>query len=220
MSGGHPRTDESSEVRTSEVPWAAGPERRRLAEATRALADVVVRSAADPAVLAEAAAAIERLTLRLAEPTFQRTIDIAPDSYRREMSLVNGGSHPFAPQVAMAAVDDGYVGTVTLGPAWEGGPGLVHGGAVSLLFDHVMAWATTRVGQPGPSMTGTMTLAYRRPTPLGVPLTIAARVDRVSGRKISVVAELTVDGQVTVEGTGLFIKLTEDHYPRVYRLSS
>jgi len=205
---------------THTVPWAAGPERRRLAEATRALLDAVVRSGADSAAISAAAEAVEELTGRLAAPTFHRTIDIAPDSYRREMALVNGPSHPFAPQVEMQPIEDGYAATVTLSPSWEGGPGLVHGGALSLLFDHVMAWATTRVGQPGPSMTGTMTLAYRRPTPLGVPLTITARVERVSGRKISTTAELTVDGQVTVTGTGLFIKLTEDHYPRVYRLSS
>ena len=205
---------------THTVPWAAGPERRRLAEATRALLDAVVRSGADSAAISAAAEAVEELTGRLAAPTFHRTIDIAPDSYRREMALVNGPSHPFAPQVEMQPIEDGYAATVTLGPSWEGGPGLVHGGALSLLFDHVMAWATTRVGQPGPSMTGTMTLAYRRPTPLCVPLTITARVERVSGRKISTRAELTVDGQVTVTGTGLFIKLTEEHYPRVYRLSS
>jgi len=205
---------------THTVPWAAGPERRRLAEATRALLDAVVRSGADSAAISAAAEAVEELTGRLAAPTFHRTIDIAPDSYRREMALVNGPSHPFAPQVEMQPIEDGYAATVTLSPSWEGGPGLVHGGALSLLFDHVMAWATTRVGQPGPSMTGTMTLAYRRPTPLCVPLTITARVERVSGRKISTRAELTVDGQVTVTGTGLFIKLTEEHYPRVYRLSS
>jgi len=205
---------------TQTVPWAAGSERRRLAEATRALLDAVVRSGADGEAIIAAAEAVEELTGRLAAPTFHRTIDIAPDSYRREMALVNGPSHPFAPQLEMQPVEDGYAATVTLGPSWEGGPGLVHGGALSLLFDHVMAWATTRVGQPGPSMTGTMTLAYRRPTPLCVPLTITARVERVSGRKISTRAELTVDGQVTVTGTGLFIKLTEEHYPRVYRLSS
>ena len=90
---------------------------------------------------------------------------------------------------------------------------------MSLLFDHVMAWATTRVGTPGPAMTATMSLTYRRPTPLGAPLTITARVDRVAGRKVSISAELTVDGQVTVEGTALFVKLTEEHQGRVYRLS-
>jgi predicted thioesterase len=82
-----------------------------------------------------------------------------------------------------------------------------------------MAWATTRIDPPGPSMTGTMSLAYRRPTPLGVPLTITARVDRTSGRKVHVNATLTVEGQVTVEASALFIKLTEDHYRTVYRLS-
>jgi acyl-coenzyme A thioesterase PaaI-like protein len=191
------------------VPWASVPERQRLADATRA----------DATTLAEVAAGIETLAARLAQPTFHRTIDIAPDSYRREMSLVNGRSHPFAPQLRMRELADGYEAVVTLGPSYEGGPGLVHGGAVSLLFDHVMAWATTRVGGPAPSMTGTMSLAYRRPTPLGVPLTIRAQVDRVSGRKLQVSALMTVDGEVTVEGTGLFIKLTEEHVRTVYRVS-
>lgn len=201
------------------VPWAAGPERRRLADATRAFADVVVRTGADAATLAAVADAIEAATRRLAEPTFQRTLDIAPDSYRREMSLVNGRSHPFAPLMEMRELEDGYEARVTLGPAYEGGPGLVHGGAVSLLFDHVMAWATTRIDPPGPSMTGTMALAYRRPTPLGVPLTITARVDRTSGRKVHISAVLTANDEVTVEGSALFIKLTQDHYRTVYRLS-
>ncbi len=205
---------------TPQVPWSAGPERHRLGDAIRALSDAVVRTGADPARLAAAAAAIEAATEQLSRPTFERTLELAPDSYRREMSLVNGRSHPFAPQLEMTATEDGYAATVTLGPAYEGGPGLVHGGAVSLLFDHVMAWATTRVGEPGPSMTGTMSLSYRRPTPLGVPLTIAAHVERVSGRKLHVVAAMTADGVVTVEGTGLFIKLTDDHLRTVYRLSS
>jgi acyl-coenzyme A thioesterase PaaI-like protein len=201
------------------VPWTSGPERRRLAEATRRFLDVVVRTGADDATLAEVADAVEAATARLDGPTFHRTIDIAPDSYRREMSLVNGRSHPFAPQLQMREVEDGYEATVTLGPAFEGGPGLAHGGAVSLLLDHVMAWATTRIAPPGPSMTGTMSLAYRRPTPLDVPLTITARVDRTSGRKVHVSAALAVDGEVTVEASALFIKLTEDHYRTVYRLS-
>jgi acyl-coenzyme A thioesterase PaaI-like protein len=178
-----------------------------------------VRTGADPAQLAAAAAAIEAATEQLSRPTFERTLELAPDSYRREMSLVNGRSHPFAPQLEMRAAEAGYEATVTLGPAYEGGPGLVHGGAVSLLFDHVMAWATTRIGEPGPSMTGTMSLSYRRPTPLATPLTFAAWVERVSGRKVHVVATLTADGVVTVEGTGLFIKLTEEHQRKAYRLN-
>jgi acyl-coenzyme A thioesterase PaaI-like protein len=120
----------------------------------------------------------------------------------------------------MHETDAGYEATVVLGAAYEGPPGLVHGGALSLLFDYVMAWATTRVGQPGPSMTGTMSLTYRRPTPLGVPLTISAWIERVSGRKVHIAAALRADGDLTVEGTGLFIKLSEEHQRAVYRLTS
>jgi acyl-coenzyme A thioesterase PaaI-like protein len=202
------------------VQWESSPERHRLAEATRGFLDAVVRTGAEPATLAEVTATIEAATERLARPTFERTISIAPDSYRREMSLVNGVSHPFAPMLEMHETDAGYAATFELGAAYEGPPGLVHGGALSLLFDYVMAWATTRVGTPGPSMTGTMSLAYRRPTPLGTPLTITAWVERVSGRKVHIAASLVADGEVTVEGTGLFIKLTEEHQRAVYRLTS
>jgi acyl-coenzyme A thioesterase PaaI-like protein len=201
------------------VPWVANPERQRLADATREFLDAVVRTGADATTLASVASEVSALTARLARPTFQRTLDITPDSYRREMSLVSGRSHPFAPQLELREMAEGYAATFTLGPSWEGAPGLVHGGAVSLLFDHVMAWATTRTGEPAPSMTATMSLAYRRPTPLGVPLTITARVDRASGRKVSISASLVADGQVCVEGSALFIKLTDEHYDRVYRLS-
>jgi acyl-coenzyme A thioesterase PaaI-like protein len=202
-----------------QVPWAASAERQRLADASRAFLDAVVRTGADPQVLAEVAAVVEAATGRLARPTFERTLDIGPESYRREMSLVNGRSHPFAPQLDMQQTDAGYEGTVTLGPAYEGAPGLAHGGIVSLLFDHVMAWATTRVGQVGPSMTATMSLTYRRPTPLNVPLTIAAEVERVSGRKVHIAAKMTAGGEVTVEGSGLFVKLNEEHQRAKYRLS-
>jgi acyl-coenzyme A thioesterase PaaI-like protein len=202
------------------VQWESGPERHRLAAATRSFLDAVVRTGADPATLTEVTATIEAATRQLARPTFERTISIGPGSYRREMSLVNGVSHPFAPMLEMRETDAGYEATFELGAAYEGPPGLVHGGALSLLFDYVMAWATTRVGSPGPSMTGTMSLSYRRPTPLGTPLTITAWVERVSGRKVHIAASLVADGEVTVEGTGLFIKLTEEHQRAVYRLTS
>jgi acyl-coenzyme A thioesterase PaaI-like protein len=202
------------------VPWEPSAERHRLAEATRAFLDTVVRTGADPATLADVTARIEAATEALARTRFERTIDIGPDSYRREMSLVNGASHPFAPMLEMRQTDAGYEATVELGAAYEGPPGLVHGGALSLLFDYVMAWATTRVGTPGPSMTGTMSLSYRRPTPLGVPLTISAWIERVSGRKVHIAAALHADDELTVEGTGLFIKLTEEHQRAVYRLSN
>ena len=55
---------------------------------------------------------------------------------------------------------------VELGAAYEGPPGLVHGGVTMLLLDHLMG----EVGSDGHrrvTMTGTLTGRYAAPTPLG-----------------------------------------------------
>jgi hypothetical protein len=197
------------------VPWATGPERHRLAASLRALLDTVVRTGADETELAAAADRIDELTAALGGREFTRLIDMTPDSYRAEMSLVGGTSHPFAPQLRMTQTGDGAYGSVTLGAACEGGPGLVHGGVLALLLDYALAWAAAVVARP--TMTGTMTLDFLRPTPLGVPLEVDARVVGSEGRKISVTGTISVAGETTVRSTGLFIALTQYHIDTLYR---
>lgn len=199
------------------VPWATGDERHRLAASLRTLLDTVVRTGADDAELGAAADRVDELTAELARREFIRTVDMTPTSYRAEMSLVGGISHPFAPQLRMTQTSDGAYGNVTLGPACEGGPGLVHGGVLALLLDYALAWAAAVVARP--TMTGTMTLNYLRPTPLGVPLYVDARVVNSEGRKISVEGTISVDGEVTVSTTGLFIALTQQHIDTIYRVT-
>ena len=55
-------------------------------------------------------------------------------------------------------------GTVTFGSAYEGPPGHVHGGYVAAAFDELLGMTQSLGGMPG--MTGTLTVRYRRPTPL------------------------------------------------------
>jgi predicted thioesterase len=55
-------------------------------------------------------------------------------------------------------------------------------------------------------MTATLELRYRRPTPLGVPLTVEAKASRVEGRKIYASGTIAgPDGRVTVEATAMFV---------------
>ena len=56
-----------------------------------------------------------------------------------------------------------------------------------------------------PAFTGWITIIYRAPTPLHTPLEIRARITERDGRKLTVTAEMLVDGAVIVEGEGLFI---------------
>ncbi|MDT4951053.1 MAG: hypothetical protein QOJ37_3648 [Pseudonocardiales bacterium] len=107
----------------------------RLGAALRALSDVVIRSGATPEDVIGAAAQTDAPS---AQPSR------APEQHRRHdspshpMSLVGGTAHPAAPQLHLAPPEAGVAGTVTLGPTYEGGPGLVPGGVLSLLFDHAM----------------------------------------------------------------------------------
>ena len=89
-----------------------------------------------------------------------------------------------------------------LGAAYEGPPGLVHGGVSALLLDQLLGEAAGAGGKPG--MTGTLTLRYRRGTPLG-DLTAEAHIDRVDGIKTYAVGHIADAEGVTVEAEGVFI---------------
>ena len=89
-----------------------------------------------------------------------------------------------------------------LGAAYEGPPGLVHGGVAALVLDQVLGEAAGAGGKPG--MTGTLTLRYRRGTPLG-DLHVEAHIDRVDGIKTYAVGHIADAEGVTVEAEGVFI---------------
>ncbi|SDE51395.1 PaaI family thioesterase [Rhodococcus tukisamuensis] len=89
-----------------------------------------------------------------------------------------------------------------LGSQYEGPAGLTHGGVSALILDQVLGSAAEFGGAPG--MTGTLTLRYRRPTPLGA-LHAEARIDRIEGVKTIVVGHLAAADGVCVEAEGVFI---------------
>lgn len=183
----------------------------RLGAALRALADVAVRTGADAEEIAVAAARVEAVAVQLAaQPPNSRV----HDSPYHPMSIVGGTAHPWAPQLHTEPDGNGVAGTVTLGPSHEGGPGLAHGGVLSLIFDHAMGQAVFVSGQS--AMTVSLEVRYRAPTPLGVPLTVRARVDRVQGRRVYVTAEVSADAQVTAQATGLFLTLTAENVAQIF----
>ena len=69
----------------------------------------------------------------------------------------------------------------TLGPVYEGPPGLVHGGICALLLDQLLGEVATNQ-MSLPKFTGTISLRYLRGTPLG-PLRAEAWVERTEGHK-------------------------------------
>ena len=130
---------------------------------------------------------------------------IAPDGSRSRAwgNTVVGLRNPVAPPLQVHHSSEGRAwADFTLGAAYEGPPGLVHGGVSALILDQLLGEAAGAGGKPG--MTGTLTLRYRRGTPLG-DLHAEAAIDRVEGIKTLAIGSISDTDGTTVEAEGVFI---------------
>jgi uncharacterized protein (TIGR00369 family) len=106
---------------------------------------------------------------------------------------------------------------VTLGKPHEGPPGLVHGGVVATLLDHVLARAVRAGGRGG--LTATLTVTYRRPVRLGVPLFVTAEMGATEGRRTTAMARIVAEddpGTTLAEAEGVFVALRSDRAAEVF----
>ena len=122
-----------------------------------------------------------------------------------DRSPIIGLGNPVAPPLTFKEVDGEVEGRGVFGLQYEGPPGCVHGGFVAAAFDEVLGMAQSMTGRPG--MTGTLTVKYRKPTPLHVELLFKARVDRVEGRKIFAASELYAGDLLCATADGIFVSV-------------
>ena len=183
-----------------------------LGTALRELVDAAVLTEAPVEELTAAAGAARELAARLrAEARGLHEIASVDDpaTGERWYSPVYGPGNPVAPPLAATHSPDGRAeGRVTLGKTHEGPPGLVHGGVVATMLDHVLARAVRAAGRGG--LTATLTVTYRRPVRLGVPLLVTGEVATTDGRRTTAVGRLVAEedpGRVLAEAEGLFVAL-------------
>ncbi|HZP29708.1 MAG TPA: PaaI family thioesterase [Acidimicrobiia bacterium] len=199
-------------------PTAQVAASRRAADAARRVLRALVASDAPSADLDDAATTLGALADRLEPhaPTSRydgtQGIVHTPESFAEvfESHPIAGPSNALAPPVHVYPPDaDGVVAaTATYGPAYEGPPGCVHGGVLAAAFDIVLGAASTASKRP--ALTGTLTVRYRRGTPINREVRYEARVDRIEPRRTHVVARAVVDGQVTAEAEGIFVRVDPD----------
>jgi acyl-coenzyme A thioesterase PaaI-like protein len=125
-------------------------------------------------------------------------------------SPVIGFANPIAPPVTVEAVDGALRGTAYFDYQYEGPPSCVHGGVIALVFDELLGAANIAAGQPG--MTGTLTIRYRRPTPLRTPLRLEAGFVSRDGRKITTRGAIYDGDELTAEAEGIFIELVPERF--------
>ncbi len=191
--------------------------RRALADAVRRLSTATVSADAPDTALAAAATAVEAVLASLQESAGPgRWARINPDTHGSSQdyfptSPVIGQCNPVAPPVRFEPDGgDGMVGTGWFDYPYEGPPGCVHGGVIALVFDELLGAANMASGNPG--MTGTLTIRYRKPTPLRRPLHLAARTVDRRGRKIRVSGTIHHEGVLTAEAEGLFIEVNPEKF--------
>jgi hypothetical protein len=171
------------------------------------VAEVDIAAAADQMV--RIADALEKSASAAKRTRFQPDASRHPQDFFPSSPMI-GFANPIAPPVEVWAVEgEGgqheIRGRVTFGYAYEGPPTCVHGGIIAALFDEVMGAANLITENPG--MTGTLTVRYRRPTPLLAPLEIVARFTGSERRKVFTWAGIYHDGALTAEAEGIFIKM-------------
>lgn len=177
-----------------------------LADAVRELIDATIRTEADDDAVEQARTEIEAVTQLLRQRTRPVGVSFRVDG--RPLPLGNavvGMCNPIAPPIVVHHDGDGRCySEFVLGSAYEGPPGLVHGGVSALVLDHMLGEAASD-GLSKARFTGTISVKYLRGTPLG-PLRSDAWIDRSEGVKVFARGSISDAKGVTVEAEGVFIE--------------
>lgn len=204
-------TDELSERRAAVAD---------LGDALRELLDVAVRCELPAETLSMAAedarAITDSLSLRTRELSKPPSVDDLAVGVRM-LNPVIGQGNPVAPPLTVEIVDDGVEGRCTLGAVHEGPHMFAHGGMSALILDQILGHAAAAAGNVG--VTTDLTVRYRRPVPLGVPLRVWARATEVDGRRTSAEAGIATEAEPDVPlvlATARFLQLDWDTVKRMY----
>lgn len=188
-----------------------------LADAARDLLAAVVATDVDAATRARIADVLRGAAAELRVSGRDPVIVLvrAPDG--RLDNLTQAGCGPLNPRAPVLRFDpfpprpgpdDPFhpveiVGHCTLDASFGGGPGRAHGGVVATLLDEALGRANDAAGLSG--MTVAIEVRFRSGAPLGVPLRVSARCDRVDGRKRFSSGELWNGDTLVAEATAVYV---------------
>jgi acyl-coenzyme A thioesterase PaaI-like protein len=187
-------------------PWTFGvaplPQTIALAASLRRLTALALSlegpSDVIDGLLAEVASAEQQLSASVPTDTTPRVGAAADGDGRAYIDHARdiGAFNPCFPEYEITIEGERAWGTVSFPVAYEGPPGLVHGGFLAVFFDSAVQHHNCDVGVAG--KTTSLSLRYRRPTPLLTDLRfeVARTVD---GPRITSDAQLMRDDKALCE---------------------
>lgn len=179
-----------------------------VSDVLRRLIDLAIHTEVDPTTLQQAVGHLEAAAELLGRQVQPHRVALRHADTGRPVTWGNpavGVRNAIAPPVHIEFDADGSCWSeFTLGPAYEGPPGWVHGGVCALVLDQLLGEVASE-GLTKPKFTGTISLRYLRGTPLG-PLRAEGFIERSEGIKTIARGVLRDAEGVTVEAEGVFIK--------------
>ena len=205
-------------------PWRFGeeplPQAGEFADAVRSLVETAL-SLDEPSPL------LERLTAEVRRVDAELRADVRVTSAVRvgeraddptlrpylDHSADIGAFNPMFPEYGFRELEpDRAAGSVRFSIAYEGPPGLVHGGFLAVFFDAVTAHHNCELGVAG--KTKSLEIRYARPTPLGVDLDYEIKRS-VVGREIVSTASLLKGALLLCEAEVKSVAGRRENLPRV-----
>jgi acyl-coenzyme A thioesterase PaaI-like protein len=190
------------------LAFAAAPDNAaggvRLTTALRRLNTIVAASRASDHELDEVASVIDHFTDRL-EPYAEASRYPLGERLGGPAGMfvshpVIGALNPCGPPLVVVPDGDRLVGTATYETPFEGPPGCVHGGHIAAGFDSMVVMTAGIHGLAG--LTRSLTIRYRRPAPLSVPLSYEGHVESTTDQSTIVRVILRHDEVLCADCTG------------------
>lgn len=211
-----------STIRVGEMPapTAESETRREIASALKTITEQLVRMDASAEELAGYASELTALAGRISQHDKRDFPAMLARLFQGEASrqdlldvldfeILTGRSTPLSLPLELWLDGDTVRGKANYGLPWQGPPGRVHGGVLSLTMDILLA--KTQDFFPNLGMTGTLNLRYLAATPLNTDVTLEARVQRIEGRKLFCEGRVLVGDKVSVEASGIWISASGDY---------
>lgn len=184
----------------------------QLGASVRGAVAAAVSTECDVMALDEARELIDRASHLLEQATRRSEVRSSLDALvgRRAFSPVHGEGNAISPPLRLSHSTDAVEGRCTLGVVYEGPRMYVHGGVSAMLLDEVTAKVPQLKGVD--RVTGSLTVRFRRPVPLEVPLLLRGRWLRDEGQIAVVHGSISREDRAEDElvvAEARFVRLTE-----------
>jgi acyl-coenzyme A thioesterase PaaI-like protein len=173
-----------------------------MVDELRELLDRVAMAAPSDDVVADTTKAVAQLNAWLGDHEVDET-----DRLAGRILTAPGRAQLAVPPFRLDEVrDDRASGSVRFGAHFLGSNGVVHGGAIPMLFDDLLGRLAVAGGRPR-SRTAYLHVDYRSVAPIDVDLRVEVWVEREEGRKHFMQGRLLDGERVCAEANGLFVEL-------------